>query len=93
MDFKSKIRMLLMVIIISLASLLLVASSLAAVPNIQQAKLTADDGAANDLFGRSVAISGDTALVGAILTTTILLAPARSMFSRAQVRPGPSRQN
>ena len=32
---------------------------------IQQAKLTATDGAANDLFGVSVAISGDYALVGA----------------------------
>ena len=30
-----------------------------------QAKLTASDGAAGDLFGRSVALSGDTALVGA----------------------------
>src|SRR5262249_14066802 len=31
----------------------------------QQKKLTAADGAAGDFFGRSVAISGDTALVGA----------------------------
>ena len=31
----------------------------------QQAKLTASDGAAGDLFGCSVAISGTTALVGA----------------------------
>jgi len=31
----------------------------------QQDKLTASDGAANDLFGRSVAISGNYALVGA----------------------------
>jgi uncharacterized repeat protein (TIGR01451 family) len=31
----------------------------------QQAKLTASDGAANDNFGISVAISGDTALIGA----------------------------
>jgi hypothetical protein len=31
----------------------------------QQAKLTASDGAANDAFGISVALSGDTALVGA----------------------------
>ena len=30
----------------------------------QQAKLTAGDGAADDRFGRSVALSGDTALVG-----------------------------
>jgi hypothetical protein len=31
----------------------------------QQAKLTASDGAANDLFGDSVAVSGSTAVVGA----------------------------
>ncbi len=32
---------------------------------IQQQKLTADDAAAGDYFGRSVSISGDTAIVGA----------------------------
>ena len=32
----------------------------------QQAKLTADDGAAYDSFGGSVAVSGDTAVIGAI---------------------------
>ena len=32
---------------------------------IQQAKLTADDGAADDLFGIKVALSGDDAVVGA----------------------------
>jgi hypothetical protein len=32
---------------------------------VQQAKLTASDGAASDVFGWSVALSGDTALVGA----------------------------
>jgi hypothetical protein len=32
----------------------------------QQAKLTAGDGAASDLFGSSVAVSGDTAVVGAL---------------------------
>jgi len=31
----------------------------------QQEKYTADDGAANDEFGNSVAISGDYAIVGA----------------------------
>jgi hypothetical protein len=31
----------------------------------QQAKLTADDGAASDWFGYSVAVSGDTAVIGA----------------------------
>ncbi|MBY0111219.1 MAG: hypothetical protein K2Y21_00250 [Phycisphaerales bacterium] len=33
----------------------------------QQAKLTASDGAASDTFGRSVALSGDTAVIGADL--------------------------
>ena len=32
---------------------------------VQQGQLTATDGAANDLFGWWVAVSGDTALVGA----------------------------
>eukprot|EP01047_Picozoa_sp_COSAG01_P128819 COSAG01_NODE_58211_length_306_cov_1.062500_1_plen_45_part_01 len=31
----------------------------------QQAKLTASDAAANDWFGRSVAVAGDTAVIGA----------------------------
>ena len=31
----------------------------------EQARLAADDGAAEDLFGNSVALVGDTALVGA----------------------------
>jgi hypothetical protein len=35
-------------------------------PFIQQAKLTASDGAAYDEFGASVAISGDTVVVGAV---------------------------
>jgi uncharacterized protein (DUF2345 family) len=34
-------------------------------PFVQQAKLTASDGAANDQFGFSVSISGDTVVVGA----------------------------
>ena len=47
---------------------ILVGSSLNAVyhfKNIPDAKLTADDGATSDYFGVSVALSGDTALVGA----------------------------
>src|SRR5439155_1017417 len=36
----------------------------------QQAKLTASNGAAGDLFGYSVALSGDTALVGTLDDTT-----------------------
>ena len=35
----------------------------------QQQKLTASDGAANDYFGNSAALSGDTALVGANIAT------------------------
>jgi FG-GAP repeat len=38
-------------------------------PFIQQAKLTASDGAANDELGVSVALSGDTIVVGAPLAT------------------------
>ncbi|WP_119564746.1 FG-GAP repeat protein, partial [Vibrio cholerae] len=37
---------------------------------IQQAKLMASDAEANDIFGRSVSISGDTAVVGAIYEDT-----------------------
>ena len=33
-------------------------------PFLQQAKLTASDGAANDLFGSSIAVSGNTVVVG-----------------------------
>lgn len=36
-------------------------------PIVQQAQLTASDGAASDNFGISVAVSGDTAVVGAYL--------------------------
>ena len=38
-------------------------------PFFQQAKLTASDGAANDAFGFSVAVSGDTVVVGAPVDT------------------------
>jgi hypothetical protein len=41
------------------------ADELLALLAVQQAKLTAADGAGGDWFGRSVAISGDTAVVGA----------------------------
>ena len=34
-------------------------------PFVQQAKLTASDGAADDNFGNSVSISGNTVVVGA----------------------------
>jgi trimeric autotransporter adhesin len=38
-------------------------------PFVQSAKLTASDGAAGDQFGSSVAVSGDTVVVGAPLAT------------------------
>jgi len=38
---------------------------------IQEAKLTASDGSANDEFGWSVSVSGDTAIVGARIDDTI----------------------
>ena len=44
--------------------LLIVMSALVARP-LEEVKLLADDGAANDFFGYSVALSGNTALVGA----------------------------
>ncbi len=37
----------------------------------QQAKLTASDGAANDRFGNSVALEGDTALIGTWAVTNV----------------------
>ena len=51
----------------------------------QQAKLTADDGAAGDFFGASVAIDGDTAVVGAYQATVggILAKGAAYVFVRS----------
>ena len=46
----------------------------------QQAKLTAADGAAHDSFGYSVALSGDTALVGASRHDTAGLADAGAAY-------------
>ncbi len=46
----------------------------------QQAKLTAGDGAPGDQFGLSVALSGDTALVGAYLDDTSAGADAGSAY-------------
>jgi hypothetical protein len=46
----------------------------------QQAKLTAADGAPGDLFGQSVALSGDTALVGAYLDDTAAGTDAGSAY-------------
>ena len=60
-------------------------------PWFQQAQLTASDAAARDQFGISVAVSGDTAVVGADGTT---LPPAwmrgRPTCSCARGAPGPS---
>ena len=60
----------------------------------EQAKLTASDGAANDYFGNSVAIAGDTIVVGASgdddngsLTVDLL------MCSHARVPLGLSKPN
>ena len=52
----------------------------------QQAKLLAADGAANDQFGRSVSVSGDTAVVGAYLddnTTIITDSGSAYVFTRS----------
>jgi hypothetical protein len=51
----------------------------------QQAKLVAADGVANDRFGHAVALSGDTALIGAPLTSSggKLRAGAAYVFTRS----------
>ena len=46
----------------------------------QQAKLTASDAAADDLFGYSVAVSGDTAVVGANFDDTAAGTDAGSAY-------------
>ena len=46
----------------------------------QQQKLTASDGLANDHFGISISISGDTAVVGALLDDTSIGADAGSAY-------------
>ena len=46
--------------------LLLVTMPAGAVTPVEVAKLLADDGAANDTLGGSVALSGDTAVIGVI---------------------------
>ena len=58
----------------------------------QQAELTATDGAAYDLFGCSVSLSGATALVGAPTTRSArTLSRARHMSSPTRGVHGPSR--
>ncbi len=49
----------------------------------QQAKLTASDGAAGDLFGSSVALSGDTALVGAYMDNASGAQGSAYVFTRS----------
>jgi hypothetical protein len=51
----------------------------------QQQKLTASDGAGNDQFGRSVSISGDSAIVGAYFDNTAggLVAGSAYIFTRS----------
>lgn len=51
------------------------------VSTTQQAKLTATDATAVDLFGDSVAVSGDTAVIGASATTTPPATRVRRMCS------------
>ncbi len=50
---------------------------------IQQAKLTASDASALDAFGYSVAISGDTLLVGALVTDPGSLSGSAYVFARS----------
>ena len=60
----------------------------------QETKLTASDGAADDQFGYSVAIAGDTIVVGAIwMIMTMAHAVDQLMFSHAQEPRGPSKPN
>ena len=56
-------------------------------PWFEQAKLTASDAAANDEFGGSVAVSGDTAVVGRTARTRSRVRP---MCSCARGARGPS---
>ena len=49
----------------------------------QQAKLTASDGTANALFGHSVSISGDTAIVGAKLDDNGIRSGSAYIFTRS----------
>jgi hypothetical protein len=53
-------------ILVSSVLAMLLLAALAANVHANEVKITASDGAANDLFGGSVAISGDLAVVGAI---------------------------
>ncbi len=54
----------------------------------QQSKLTAPDGAADDVFGWSVALSGNTALIGA--PTSIFVLPGGSGSAYVFERSGSS---
>ena len=49
----------------------------------QQAKLTADDGAEGDTFGLSVALDGDTAVIGAMARENPLATGAAYVFTRS----------
>ena len=73
-------------------------------PFVEQAKLTASGGAAGDVFGSSVAVSGDTVVVGAPYASSATGAayvftkpaagwslPAGSVRRRARPRPSTSR--
>ena len=47
------------------ALLMILAPPIWALTQVEVAKLTASDGASSDSFGQSVAVDGDTALIGA----------------------------
>ena len=54
---------------------------------------TAADAAADDSFGYSVSVAGDTAVIGASGTMMPAATPARPMSSRALPAPGRSRRS
>ena len=59
-----------------------------------QQEVTASDGAANDGLGSAVAISGNTAVVGAPITPSgAIKTRERLMYSRSSGRPGSSNKN
>jgi len=65
-------------------------------PFVQQAELTASDGAAGDQFGFSIALSGDgnTAVVGRLGTQSMgTYIKERRMCSRTRVETGANRRS
>jgi hypothetical protein len=62
---KSKLQAAVFAVVLAIGSPLLPAWA-SVLADFEEAKLTASDGAAEDHFGNSVAISGDTAVIGAV---------------------------